>query len=57
MSEKARGKMPENHNLTDVRFERVLDSAVAGILAGGTLSGFLRTSGLYQSAGLNETDV
>jgi len=44
MSEKARGKMPENHNLTDVRFERVLDSAIAGVLAGGTLSGFLRTS-------------
>ena len=50
MSEKARGKMPENHNLTDVRFERVLDSAIAGVLAGGTLSGFLRTSGLYIKA-------
>jgi len=43
MSDKARGKMPANETLTDVRFERVLDSAVAGLLAGGTLSGFLRT--------------
>jgi hypothetical protein len=44
MSDKARGKMPANETLTDVRFERVLDSAIAGVLAGGTLSGFLRTS-------------
>jgi hypothetical protein len=44
MSDKARGKMPANETLTDVRFERVLDSAVAGVLAGGTLSGFLRAS-------------
>lgn len=44
MSDKARGKMPVNETLTDVRFERVLDSAIAGVLAGGTLSGFLRTS-------------
>lgn len=44
MSTKARGKLPANQTLTDVRFERVLDSALAGVLAGGTLSGFLRTS-------------
>lgn len=43
LSEKARGKLPENASLSDVRYERVLDSAVAGVLAGGTLSGFLRT--------------
>jgi hypothetical protein len=46
MSDKARGKLPETQmaSLTDVRLERVLDSAVAGVLAGGTLSGFLRKS-------------
>ena len=42
MSEKARGKLPENASLSDVRYERVMDSAIAGVLAGGTLSGFLR---------------
>jgi hypothetical protein len=44
MSAKARGKLPEHalSSLSDVRFERVVDSAVAGVLAGGTLSGFLR---------------
>jgi hypothetical protein len=47
MSDKARGKLPENQNLTDVRFERVLDSAIAGVLAGGTLSGFLRMSPFF----------
>jgi len=44
MSDKAIGKMPAIETLTDVRFERVLDSAIAGVLAGGTLSGFLRES-------------
>jgi hypothetical protein len=47
MSSKALGKLPEGttlHTLSDVRLERVLDSAVAGVLAGGTLSGFLRMS-------------
>jgi hypothetical protein len=52
LSTKARGKLPANQNqnqtLTDVRFERVLDSALAGILAGGTLSGFLRMSLFFQ---------
>lgn len=44
LSPKARGKLPEHASasLSDVRFERVLDSAVAGVLAGGTLSGCLR---------------
>lgn len=42
MSEKARGKLPERPSLADVRYDRVLDSGVAGVLAGGTLSGFLR---------------
>lgn len=42
MSEKARGKLPEMTSLSDVRYERVVDSAIAGALAGGTLSGFLR---------------
>jgi hypothetical protein len=54
LSTKARGKLPANQNqnqtLTDVRFERVLDSALAGILAGGTLSGFLRMSLFFQDA-------
>lgn len=44
LSEKARGKLPDHGNasLADVRYERVSDSALAGVLAGGTLSGFLR---------------
>jgi hypothetical protein len=53
LSTKARGKLPANQNqnqtLTDVRFERVLDSALAGILAGGTLSGFLRMTSFFQN--------
>lgn len=59
MSEKVRGKMPEQPSLADVRYDRVLDSGVAGVLAGGTLSGFLRRLFLLPNATpkINGTDA
>jgi hypothetical protein len=48
LSDKQRGKLPASplgsHSISEIRTERLVDSAVAGGLTGGILSGGLRVS-------------
>ena len=56
LSEKQRGKLPlplaSSSSIEELRYERVLDSSIAGALTGGLLSGGLRESHSVHPASL-----